>query len=137
MMTFMWTVRAVAVIALVTGAIDVLVGLRGQKLIGAALGEGYRDPLLNSQFRYLGAVWFGFGVLLWYCTLGIPEHAGLLYGAFAVVFLGGLGRIASVVQFGFPSSAGGRNFVVIAIAIEVIGMPLLGFWLQKLLTGGA
>lgn len=137
MTAFRWAVRALALIALLTGAGDVIVGLSGQQMIGAALEEGYGDPLLNSQIRYLGAVWFGFGLLLWYCLGDLPRHATLLRGALLIVFLGGLGRVASVVQFGFPPSEFGRSFVIGATAIEIVGMPLLLLWMGRLLPRSA
>ena len=92
MKAFRVVVRALAVLALLTGAVDVLIGLPGQQKIGAALAEGYTDPLLNSQLRYLGAVWFGFGVLLWHCLGDLPKYASIVRGAFIIVFIGGLGR---------------------------------------------
>lgn len=133
MTAFRAVVRALAILALVTGSIDVLLGLGAQATIGAALEEGYGDPLLNSQIRYLGAVWFGFGALLWHCLGDLPKNATILRGALWIVFLGGLGRVASVLQFGFPASELGRHFVIGATAIEIIGMPLLLVWMARLL----
>jgi hypothetical protein len=133
MTAFRITIRALAILALVTGSIDVLLGLAAQATLGAALEEGYGDPLLNSQIRYLGAVWLGFGALLWHCLSDLPKYRSVLRGALLIVFLGGLGRVASVMQFGFPPSDLGRNFVIGATAIEIIGMPLLLVWMSRLL----
>lgn len=132
MNAFRWAVRALALIALLTGAGDVIVGLAGQQMIGAALQEGYSDPLLNSQIRYLGAIWFGFGLLLWVCSAHLFRYAGILQGALWIVFLGGVGRVLSVIQFGFPPSDSGTGFVIFAIAIEIVAMPLLVLWLRRL-----
>ena len=79
---------------------DVLLGLAAQATIGAALEEGYGDPLLNSQIRYLGAVWLGFGALLWHGLGDLPKHSAILRGALTIVFVGGLGRVAAVLQLG-------------------------------------
>lgn len=133
MTAFRAVVRALAILALVTGSIDVLLGLAAQATLGAALEEGYGDPLLNSQIRYLGAVWLGFGALLWHCLGDLPKHAAILRGALVIVFIGGLGRVASVIQFGFPASTVGHGFVIGATAIEIIGMPLLLLWMRRLL----
>ncbi len=137
MTAFRTVVRALALLALITGAVDVVIGLSGQQTIGAALEEGYGDPLLNSQIRYLGSIWLGFGMLLWHCLRDLPKHAGILRGALLIVFLGGLGRVASVIQFGFPPSELGRGFVIGATAIEIIGMPLLLLWMGRLLPPSA
>lgn len=136
MNAFRFTLRALAVLALVTGTIDVLLGLAAQATIGAALEEGYGDPLLNSQVRYLGAIWFGFGWLLTYCLRDLPRYAPIVRGALWVVVLGGFGRLASVLQFGHPPSAVGFHFVNGAIAIELVGIPLLLVWMGRLLPRG-
>lgn len=136
MTAFRITIRALAILALVTGSIDVLLGLAAQATIGAAHEEGYGDPLLNSQIRYLGAVWLGFGALLWHCLRDLPRFAPIVRGALWVVVLGGLGRLASVVQFGHPPSAVGTHFVNGAIAIELIGIPFLLVWMGRLLPRG-
>lgn len=132
MRPFTHAVRALAVIALLTGAGDVIVGLSGQRLIGAALEEGYADPLLNSQIRYLGAIWLGFGLLLWMCSRDVARHTGLIRGALWIVILGGVGRLISVVQFGLPAAPTGAAFVIGAIVIELVLMPLLLVWLRRL-----
>ncbi|AXQ31075.1 DUF4345 domain-containing protein [Solimonas sp. K1W22B-7] len=122
---FCFAVRALALIALVTGCVDVVVGLKGQHLIGAALEEGYGDPVLNSQIRYLGAIWFGFGALLWVCSSNLEKYSGILNAALWIVVLGGVGRLLSLIQFGLPTSAEGAAFVLGAMAIELIVVPAM------------
>jgi len=118
-----------AVIPLLTGALDLVLGLQAVALIGAQLSpEGFRDPLLNGQFRFLSAIWFGFGVLLLVCLSDINKYSSLLRGSLAIVFLGGVGRVASLIQFGFPTGTQGVAFVVAVAAIEIIGMPFLLWW---------
>ena len=126
---FRTTVYLLALVPLLTGALNIGLGLQAQGLIGAQLSpDGFRDPLLNSQIRFYGAIWFGFGVLLWICLSDINKYALLLRGSLAIVFLGGVGRIASLIQFGFPSEALSTAFVIAVVAIEIIGMPLLLWW---------
>ena len=43
MTAFRTVVRALALLALISGAVDVVIGLSGQQTIGAALEEGYGD----------------------------------------------------------------------------------------------
>ena len=125
--------QAFAAIALITGGIDLTLGLAGQQAIGMVLSvEDLREPILNSQIRYLGAIWFGFGILLLVCASNIHKHAALLRTALAIVFLGGLGRLATVLQFGLPDAAVGIGFVYVAIGVELIGVPLLLWWHHQL-----
>ena len=126
---FKITFYLLALIPLLTGALNLGLGLQAQGLIGAQLSpEGFRDPLLNSQIRFYGAIWFGFGVLLCVCLSDLNKYSWLLRGSLAIVFLGGVGRVASLVQFGFPTTTLGVSFVVAVTAIEIIGMPLLLWW---------
>jgi hypothetical protein len=118
-----------ALVPFLTGALDLMLGLQAQGLIGAQLSpEGFRDPLLNSQIRYFGAIWFGFGVLLFVCLSDITKYSSLLRGLLCIVFLGGLGRVASLFQFGLPQSAQGAAFVVAVTGIEIVGIPILLWW---------
>jgi len=133
MIAFRTALYLLAGLALLTGAIDLLLGLKGQKAIGADLSpKAFDDALLNSQLRYLGAIWFGFGGLLLLCLTDLGKYSVLLQGALAVVFLGGLGRIASMIQFGLPAASRGKALVIAATAIEIIGAPGLLWW-QSLL----
>ena len=123
-----------ALIPLCTGALNLGMGLRAQGLIGAQLSpEGFRDPLLNSQIRFYGAIWFGFGVLLCVCLSDLNTYSSLLRGSLAIVFLGGVGRVASLFQFGLPTGTLGKAFVVAVTVIEIIGMPLLLWWHSQLM----
>ena len=55
--------------AVVTGALDIIAGTRLLISGGAQLPEvAAADPVLNSQIKFLGAVWCGFGVALWWTT---------------------------------------------------------------------
>ena len=129
MRVFKATLYFLALVPLLTGALNLGLGLQAQGLIGAQLSpEGFRDPLLNSQMRFYGTIWFGFGVLLCVCLTDIKKYSSLLRGSLAIVFLGGIGRIASLIQFGFPATTLGTAFVATVITIEIIGMPLLLWW---------
>lgn len=129
MRVFKVTLFLLALVPFLTGALNLGMGLQAQGLIGAELSaEGFRDPLLNSQMRFYGAIWLGFGVLLCVCLSDTDKYSSLLRGAMAIVFLGGVGRIASLIQFGFPEEALSAAFVCAVIGIEIIGMPLLLWW---------
>ena len=126
---FKTTLYLLAVIPLLTGLLNLGQGVQAQGLIGAQLSpEGFRDPLLNSQMRFYGTIWFGFGVLLCVCLADIKKYSSLLRGSLAIVFLGGIGRIVSLIQFGLPPTTMGTAFVAAVTTIEIIGMPLLLWW---------
>lgn len=127
---FRFSVWCLAVLALVTGCVDFFVGLSAQKMVGAALMESdYGDPLLNSQVRYLGSIWFGFGVFLIAALRNLPATLGMLRGGLLIVLMGGVGRVISLVQFGFPPSPLGTGFVIFALVIELVCIPAM-LWLS-------
>ena len=128
MKIFRFCVTALALIAIVTGSIDFIVGLSAQALIGAELAPNYyRDPLLNSQVRYLGCIWMGFGFFLMACLRNLDRNFVMLRWGLAIVSLGGVGRLISLFQFGFPSSLVGVGFIVFALAVEIIAIPIIIF----------
>ena len=110
--------------AVLTGSLDLALGMKGQKNLGARLtDEGFADPLLNSQFRYLGTMWLGFGAALFLCLSDLPRYVVLFQGL-----------IASIFQFGIPMPRAGRNLVIWATAFELIGSPLFIWWQHQVMA---
>ncbi len=70
MRMFKTTLYLLAVIPLLTGTLDLALGLPGQRLIGARVSpEALSDPLLNSQIRFVATVGIelvGMPLLLWW-----------------------------------------------------------------------
>jgi len=126
---FKTTLYLLTVIPLLTGALNLALGLPGQRLIGARVSSAaLSDPLLNSQIRFFAAIWFGFGLVLLLCISDTRKYSVLLKGSFCVIFLGGVGRAVSLLQFGLPATPVGALFVVATVGIELVGMPLLLWW---------
>lgn len=120
--------RFFAVFALLTGGLDVALGTKLLLASGADLpAHAAADPLLNSQIRYWGAVWCGFGAVLWWTTGDLLGRVALLQILMATVFLGGIGRLLSAFQFG-----AGPPMLTVFIAIELLGPPALDAWRRRL-----
>lgn len=51
---------------------------------------------------------------------------------FALIILGGIARIATAIELGFPEAGIGIAMIIVAIAIEIIVIPLLTVWLWRL-----
>lgn len=114
-----------SMIALLTGAMDVIVGLAGQANIGVgAAASAPLDPVLDSQVRFLGAVWLGLGAILLFCLGDLRRYGAILQLCFAIIALGGIGRALSLLQVGQPASGTGHAFIVVALAIELVLVPL-------------
>ena len=115
-----------AILAIATGGMDVLVGTAGQANIGLdrSVIEHF-DPVLDSQVRYLGAIWLGLGVIQ-LIGLGDPRrYRAVLECTFAAVILGGIGRVLSWLHFGMPQNDVGSIFVKAAMGIELALIPLV------------
>jgi hypothetical protein len=133
MRAFKIVVFVLALIPIVTGPLDIALGLEAPHLLGAALSpEDLRDPVLDSEIRFFGAFWFGVGPLILLCLWDLPRYAPMLRGLLAIVFLAGVGRTYSMAHLGLPSTAIGKIFVVCATLSQVVGMPLLLIWLFRL-----
>lgn len=125
-------VKAITVLlsslALLTGAMDVVIGVAGQANIGVGNAASVAlDPVLDSQVRFLGAVWLGLGAIQLVCLGDLRRYSTILQLCFAIVILGGIGRALSLLQAGHPSSDIGTVFIAVALAIELMLVPLV--WL--------
>ena len=120
--------RAFALFAIVTGTLDIIVGLRLLAGSGAAIpAPAALDPMLNSHIKYMGAVWCGFGVALLWTVQNLRERAAMLHILLGTVFLGGMGRALSAVLFGV-----GSPLLAIFIAIELGGPVAVWVWHRRL-----
>lgn len=133
MKAFRITVLIWALLPLVTGLVDVLVGPSAWQGIGANLSErDFVDPVLDSQVRFVGLIWFGYGALLCFCLQDLQKYARLLRAALMLVFMGGIARLLSVFLVGMPDSGAGQGFIIFALVIELVLMPALLWWQSKL-----
>lgn len=123
--------RLVCLLPLVTGANDLAQGVRALGPAGAVIpARVAADPVLNSQFKFFGAVWFGWGLTLWRASADPRADAGLLRLLMGILFLSGLGRASAALQLGHPGrlSTG-------AMVLELVGAPLLLLWHRVALRG--
>jgi phosphosulfolactate synthase (CoM biosynthesis protein A) len=136
MKAFKTAVVVWALLPLITGLMDVIVGPSAWQGIGVGLSAaGFADSVLDSQVRFIGTIWFGYGVLLLVCLKDVEKYSAILQGAFLIVFLGGIGRVISVFQAGMPEANPGHGFIIFALVIELVIMPLLMLWQRRTLAG--
>lgn len=116
--------RVFCVIPFLTGAADLFGGVKFLQTAGATVSGSERvDPILNNQIKFWGAIWFGYGLSLWWASYDVRGRSTLVRILLATLFLSGLGRALSVYEFGWAS-------VVLtgAMALELIGAPALVLW---------
>lgn len=80
----------------------------------------------DNHFRFLGGLWLGVGVLFMLAPTNLQKYRSALNVAFALIFLGGLARFS---QMHFEITFGPE--ILGSLLAELVGMPLLYFWLSK------
>ena len=122
-------VRMLCIIPFLTGVADIVDGAGLLTLAGAQLGQAVNDPILNSQIGFWGAIWFGFGVILWRASSHLHDEAGLFRLLCGIFVLSGLARLGSAVAHGFPGPE-----LMVAMAVELAGGVGLLLWHASVLN---
>ena len=126
MKLFKIVILLLALVPLTSGAFEFYQGLIAHKQWGANLGIGFNDAAINSAFRFLSAIWFGYGVLLLIFVQNLEKYATPLIAMLLIVFLGGIGRIISIIEFGIPE--GQEVTMSVVLSIELIIIPFMLIW---------
>lgn len=82
----------------------------------------------DSHIRFLGGLWMGMGLLFIFAARNLERHQNVVKFALALIFLGGLARFSQMqldITFG--------KEIVGSLVAELVGMPLLYFWLSRTL----
>ncbi len=80
----------------------------------------------DSHIRFLGGLWTGIGLLFIVAATNLQKYESALKVAFVLIFLGGLARFSQMqmdITFG--------KDIVGSLVAELVGMPLLYFWLSR------
>ena len=114
--------------AIATGTMDVLLGARVlENFSGVAFPvDSTAAVLADSQLRFLGGIWAGYGMMLWWASNDLRTRRVPLAILGVVMVFGGIGRSISGALYGFGSS-----LMVGSTAIELVVPPavwLLGNW---------
>ena len=108
-------VRTLCVIPFVTGFIDIVNGVGLLIFAGAYLESTANDPVLNSQIGFWGAIWFGFGILLWRASSHLRDEVVLFRLLCGTIALSGLARLGSAFAYGLPGPV-----LTVAMSVELI-----------------
>jgi hypothetical protein len=121
-----------AVLALIGAVVVVLglnVGLGGIRTLGWQGGAveflTVTDPGLfairDSHIRFIGGIWLAIGLTLAAGAIWLERLRPVLVVIAALVFVGGLTRLSGAL----PSD------VLPSLALELLGFPLLGWWVWR------
>ena len=117
------SIRALCLIAFATGAADMFAGVQLLIAGGGHLAGVARDPVLNSQIAFWGAIWFGFGIVLWRTSSRLRADATLFRILCGITALSGLARLVAALTYGSPGLV-----LTVAMVVEIGGGVALFLW---------
>jgi Domain of unknown function (DUF4345) len=82
--------------------------------------------VLDSNIRFYAGVWFGLGLTLYWLIPTIERQTVLFRALWAMIFIGGIGRLVSMAMLGWPPAR-----TVAFAALEIIGAPLFVWWQSR------
>lgn len=116
------TTALLGAVPVATGVVTML-GLSDPLYAALALP---RDATLDSNMRFLGGVWLGLGLSVWWLVPRIASQTALFRAVWLMIFLGGVGRLASLLIVGLPL----LPFVGFTV-LEIVGAPLFVWWQRE------
>jgi hypothetical protein len=85
------------------------------------------NAVLDSNLRFFGGVWLGLGLSLYLLIPDIEKQTILFRVLWGMIFLGGIGRLASMFFLAPPP----LPFIGFT-ALEIIGAPFFIWWQSRL-----
>ena len=123
-------IRSLCLLAFATGAIDMVAGVRLLIAGGGRLASVADDPVLNSQIGFWGAIWFGFGVVLWRASMHLRDEVDLFRILCGITALSGLARLGAAIAYGLPGPA-----LTAAMVVEIVAGLGFVIWHAAALRG--
>ncbi len=119
----------------ILGAVPVLTGLIGLMGLSDPLYTRLNPPpdaTLDSNLRFYSGVWLGVGLAAWWLVPRIDRETALFRTLWLMIFLGGVGRLISLMSAGLPFIP----FVGFT-ALEILGAPLFVWWQHRVAVEAA
>lgn len=109
------------------GCAPVAAGLAGIWLGPQLAGGGMASVPLDSHFSYLSGLLLAIGLGFWSTIPDISRMSGRFRLLTAIVVVGGLGRLVSLVKVGTPDAP-----MLFGLGMELIVTPALALWQSRL-----
>ena len=109
-----FAIRVLCVLAFITGIVDMFAGVQLLIFGGGRLASVAADPVLNSQVGFWGAIWFGFGVVLWRTSSRLRAEPDLFRILCGITALSGFARLGAAIVYGLPGPV-----LTVAMIVEI------------------
>ena len=121
--------RALQIVTAFLGLVPVATGLIEMSGISdpiyASMGLP-ANPLLDSNLRFFAGVWLGLGLAIFWLIPKIEQQTLLFRVIWGMIFIGGVGRIVSMLFVGLPPAP----FIGFTI-LEIVGAPIFVMWQRR------
>jgi hypothetical protein len=118
--------RALQIATAVLGAIPVITGIVTMFGLSDPIYADAGIPanaLLDSNLRFFGGIWLVLGLAVYWVIPRIEQQTVLFRTLWLMIFVGGIGRLLSMLLVGMPP----MPFVAFT-ALEIIGAPVFIVW---------
>jgi hypothetical protein len=122
--------RGLQIAMALLGVIPVLTGIIGMFGLSDPLYASVGIPanaVLDSNLRFFGGVWLGLGLSLYLLIPNIEKQTFSFRVLWGMIFLGGIGRLASMLFLALPP----LPFIGFTV-LEIIGAPFFIWWQARL-----
>lgn len=119
--------RALQIAVVIGGLVPIIAGFSGMIFGPSMLGDMSLDPNLDSHYRYLSGLLFGIGLAFYSTIKNIENNGALFFLLTAIVFIGGLARLSSLLSVGVPDCA-----MIFGLVMELIVVPALALWQYRI-----
>ena len=126
--------RPLQIITALLALVPIFTGLITMLGVSDPLYAGAGVPalaVLDGNLRFFGGVWLGLGIAMLWLVPRIESESVLFRVIWGGIFLGGVGRLLSILLVGAPPIP----FVGFT-ALELIGAPLFAYWQHRVATAG-
>jgi len=118
--------RALQIAVAIGSLVPISAGLAGV-IFGPAMVDAMSVPIAaDSNYRYLSALLLGIGIGFATTILAIERRTGRVRLLTAIVVIGGLGRLASLLLRGIPDRP-----MLAALVMELAVTPALAVWQSR------
>jgi hypothetical protein len=129
MRSFSLVLKVLGAVTIAVGLLHISLALHADAMLGARLpAEVLSDPVLDSQNRFFGTCFAGYGALLFLCASEVRKYAAVFKLLIVFLALGGVARLISIALHGLPTTQ-----VIGLIVIELVA-PLLLLWQRRVVA---